>query len=1205
MDINAIQHVGRKIAFYLATMTIFTCPAYAQGTTSATISIQANEPGTVISPTLFGIFFEEINFGGDGGIYAEMVRNRSFQESASPDYWTLVTDGSANGTMAVDYAAPLNTNIVSSLQLTRTAGSGNIGVANGGYWGMSVESGAVYDLSLYAKDDGIFSGAISARLESSDGSVVYDEVSVGSPTTDWQKFSISLTPDTTDTNARLVVSMADAGTVWLSMVSLFPQNTYLGRENGLRLDLANKLAALEPTFYRFPGGNFIESLTVSNAVRWKKSIGPIEERPGHLNDAWGYWSTDGYGLDEFFRQCEDMGMEPLYDINAGLMLGYNGDPSNTVALDELGPWVQDALDLIEYANGDTNTVWGAVRAVNGHPAPYNLRYLEIGNENGGAFYDERYAVFYDAIKAEYPEIHLIASGGNWPGGPPWSRPVEIVDEHYYNTPSEMISFANKYDSYDRNGSKVFVGEYATLNWGDHSGDGSLQYALGEAAFMTGMERNSDIVVMAAFAPMFGRVGHTQWDPNLIYYDNNRSYGTPSYYVQQLFSCNSGDYVLPTTIDVSTSTSNPPPHGAVGVGTWNTAAEYDDIMVTSNGVILYTNDFSSGATGWNVYNGAWGVGGGAYQQTDIATDCRSTTGDTGWADYTISLRASKLSGSEGFLILFNWQDDDNFTWLNLGGWNNSQHAIQQEVNGSMTVLSSSPGSINTGQWYDIDIVIEGHNVQCYLDGSPVLNATYSSAASVGLYASTSFDETAGEVVVKAVNPYDTPLDTTFELSGVGTVDANATMILLTSGSALDKNSLVAPTLVSPVTNTISNAGNNFTVNLPANSLSVLRLAASGIDHFSDLLFGVPSVVTNGELVATTLWGWQSGGWVDLTPDPYHAITYASGNPGVALVDSSGNITGISSGTSGIVATYGALGLSATQVVQVVTAPSTLAHRYSFSEASGANVADSIGGPAWDGTLPNGGSFGSGELTLAASGQEYVNLPGNILSNYAAVTIESWVSFPSNLPNNCFYFGFGDMNGSEGIDYIFCAPQAGRIAITDSNYSGEKNTYSGVDFSYEANLHLTAVFNPPGGYIALYTNGVLAGINSSVAIPLSSVNNVYSFIGRSLYSADPYPDMILDEFRIYKGALTPGEVAATEVLGPDQLLSTNAPSISASASASGMVLSWPLASAGYIVQSRTNLVEGAWLDSFLQPQLHGDQWEISLPPAEDSVFFRLMR
>ena len=288
------------------------------------------------------------------------------------------------------------------------------------------------------------------------------------------------------------------------------------------------------------------------------------------------------------------------------------------------------------------------------------------------------------------------------------------------------------------------------------------------------------------------------------------------------------------------------------------------------------------------------------------------------------------------------------------------------------------------------------------------------------------------------------------------------------------------------------------------------------------------------------------------------------------------------------------------------PPVLAHRYSFSETSGTSCADSVGGAAWNGTLPRGGVFTNGQLVVSSSSQQYVKLPAGILGNYTAVTVEAWVTFPNQLPVNCFFFGFGNTNGSSGVNYIFCAPRAGRIAITSSNYSGEQNAYGNLDFSFHSNLHVTAVFNPPLGTIALYTNGVLAGINNAVTTPMSAVSDVCSFIGRSLYSPDPYPDFTLDEFRIYSGALSGDEIAALQALGPGQPLATNSPTISAAIASGSLTFTWPLESAGFTLQSRTNLILGDWANIVSPlPQIIGNQWQIALPMSGSEQFVRLQK
>lgn len=1206
-------------AIWLIVPVLFFFPVFASGQSSGTVNVQVNQPGAVVSSNLFGIFFEEINFAGEGGIYGEMVRNRAFYSSSDASYWTFVTQGTATGSMAVDSSQPLNTNILNSLILTMASGSGSVGAANSGYWGMALQSNAYYNLSFYVRSTNGFTGPIVARLQNAAGTVVYGQATFNGLTGNWQKFSASLLSSGTDTNAELVLSISQSATVWLDVVSLFPAATFNDRTNGLRADLANMLWSLHPSFMRFPGGNYIESYNVTNAVRWKRSIGDIAQRPGHLNDSWGYWSSDGYGLDEGLQECDDMGMHMLYGINAGLCLGYNGNTNNTVPLSEMGPWVQDAVDLIQYANGDTNTTWGALRAANGHPAPYGLQYLEIGNENGGSYLNDRYTLFYDAIKSNYPSVHLVVPG-NWGGGMPWSRPVEIEDEHYYSSPATFISYATKYDNYNRNGPKVFVGEYAvTSGYGTY---GNLSAALGEAAFMTGMERNSDIVAMASYAPLFGNVNSMQWKPNLIYFDNSRAFGTPSYYVQKMFSNNRGDYVLPNIVTISTNASYVAPHGAVGVGSWNTSVQYTNITVASNGITLYQSDFiNQGTNGWRVFNGTWSTSNGVYQQTAQTTDCYSTYmngGSTNWANYTISMQAMKTGGAEGFLVLFNYGDDNNWTWWNIGGWNNTLDGVEQMINGAKTTYAQVSQSIAANTWYYIRIVLTGARVQCYLGTNSVQVATNLvqdvtlPVPTSGLFASSTFDRASGQVVVKAVNPYSAALFTTFNLAGVDSISPNAMVIQLTSGSPSDENSFADPTYVSPVTNLITTAGTNFILMLPANSLSVVRLSPIGIHEYTALQVQVPSPITNGITVASTVLGQQSGSWVNLTANSNHAIVWSSSNTNVAVVDSSGNVTGVGPGTVNIIASYPALGLAASQSVQVIYVPVALVHRYSFNETSGTNVADSINGPVWNGILPNGGTFANGQLSFQSANQQFLNLPGGILSNYVAATIEMWIpdiSGSTTSPPFDYLFAIGNTDGSgRGYDYIFFNPNLGRATISavDPGYNGEQGGNLASSLGLATNLHLTCVFNCPVGTISIYTNGVLASTFSGITDPLSSVGPQFTYIGRSLYTADAYLDWTIDELRIYNGALSAADVAATDVLGPEQLLSTNPPSIAVTSGNGALRMSWPVACPDFTVLTTTNLAIGNWSPANVTPQIVGGQWQVLVPITNNGAqYYRLER
>jgi alpha-L-arabinofuranosidase len=1199
---------------------MFPAMTVVQAQTTATLTIQANQPGAVVSSNLFGIFFEEINFAGEGGIYAEMVRNRSFYDATNADYWTLVQRGTAAGTMSVDSTRPLNTNILNSLKLTMQSGTGSVGAGNSGFLGMSLQAGTAYNLNFYAAGSIGFTGPINAQLESSSGNSIYAQTSFSGLTTNWQLFSASLVPGGTDTNAQIVLSISNADTVWLDVVSLFPQATYLNRSNGMRADLADTLSALQPSFLRFPGGNFIEGSVISNAFRWKTTIGDIAERPGH-EDPWNYWSTDGLGYHEYLQFCEDLGMAPLFDINCGLALGYNGATNNTVPINEMGPWVQDALDAIEYANGDTNTTWGAERAANGHPAPFNLQYIEIGNENGGTYYNERYPLFYNAIKSNYPAMHIIAP--DW-GGIPSAAPVEIEDQHYYSDQGTFISYATMYDTYSRAGPKVFVGEYAvTANYGAYD---NLASALGEAAFMTGMERNSDVVLMASYAPLFANVNGMQWQPDMIYYDSARSvFGTPSYYVQQMFSQNRGDVVLPMSLTVP-SNAAPIVKGAIGVGSWNTSVQYTNIVVTSNNVTLYQSDFvDDGTSGWNVFNGTWGVNNGLYQQTAIITDCYSTTGNTNWANYTITLQARKVSGDEGFLILFNVLDNNDWTWWNIGGWSDTLDGIEQTVDGNKTTYAQVSQFIATNTWYYIRIVVTGARAQCYLGTNSaqaatnlVQDVTLPAVQNSGLLASSTYASGTGQVIVKAVNPYSTSMATTFNVNGVGSISSNATVIQLTSDNSGDENIFLSPTYIFPVMNSISNAGTNFALTLPANSLSILRLNASGIETYTNLELQCPSPVYSGQLVASTVLGQFSGDWINLTANTNHAITWSSADTNIAVVDVYGDVTGVGSGMTSIIASYASLGLSATQAIQVSYVPTTLMHRYSFTNGA-AN--DLIG--AANGTLVGNATISGGQLvipnkTSAAPATDYLELPAGILTNAGygidpAVTVEAWTTISPNQYTwaNLFDFGNRDANGQAEYDIHVCVHSSDNSTISgisDSDNANVDYQYidlgSGTSLDASTNVHVTAVYDPPAGYEAIYLNGVLAGVNDNVTIRMSGVEDVRNIIG-----ADNWPDPgmqgSIEEFRIYNGALQADEIAATQALGPTQLLSTASPTLAAAISGTNLTLSWPLASAGFTLQWETNISLLFWTNGLLAPQIFGGQWQVTVPVSGPALYYRLAR
>lgn len=794
-------------------------PVMAAAPEPLTLTVHADRPGIKISPTLYGVFFEEINHAGDGGLYAELVRNRDFQETAGSNAaipgWSLRLDGQAQGALALDTTQPLNAATPHSLRLDVTgAASGRVCAINAGYWGVPVKKGATYRLSLFARRSTTFQGALTVSLEGANGQVYAESAISGLPET-WKRFERRLTANADDPDARLVLSADAPGSVWLDVVSLFPVRTWKQRPNGLRYDLASHVNALRPAFVRFPGGCYVEGGDrLADAFRWPQTIGDIAERPGHFNGNWGYRSTDGLGYHEYLQWCEDMGAEPLFVVNCGL------SHKEAVPTDALEPWIQEALNAVEYANGPVTSKWGAQRARNGHPTPFHLRYLEIGNENGmfGSFggtraqYTERYKRFYDALKARYPEMQFVANTRV-----PYQ--MDIVDDHYYNSPAWFWSNIHLYDSYNRSEPKIYVGEYAVTQ---NCGQGSLRAALAEAAFLTGLEHNSDVVTMASYAPLFVNVHDRNWNPDAIVYDGARSYGTPSYYVQKLFAENRPDVLLP--VDFTEPTVTTVSKGSIGLGTWRTQAEYKDITVTQNGQTVYTSDFTQGAADWKPLRGNWSVAEGAYRQSEqednrVTLLANATLNDT--SDYTLHLKARKLGGDEGFLILFRARDDDNWYWWNIGGWGNSEHGLEKSADGmKMRLGRNVPGHLETGRWYDVKIEVAGSRIRCWLDDKLIQDVTDRAAPTLAAIAGKK--QKTGEIVLKVVNGANEARNMTLDLTGIGALQPNAEAITLTSGSLDDENSLTQPEKVVPSTKRVSGIGPNFTYAFPARSLTILRL-----------------------------------------------------------------------------------------------------------------------------------------------------------------------------------------------------------------------------------------------------------------------------------------------------------------------------------------------------------------------------------------------
>ncbi len=647
-------------------------------TENVSITVQADKPGPRISPAMWGAFFEDINFGGDGGLYAEMVKNRGFEFPDAMMGWFKISPSLAKGDVTIQTESPYRPSQTHYARIASKAGA-PLGISNEGFRGMGVKIGESYDFSAQIRRvDG--NSSVVVQLVGEDGTTL-----AAAPLTglsgNWSQVKATLKPKDRDGHARLAIFVNGPGTVDIDFVSLFPQKTWKNRAGGLRADMAQALADMHPGFLRFPGGCIVEGSELTNRYQWKNTIGPVEDRK-LLIDRWNYefpwrptpdyYQSFGLGFFEFFQLCEDIGAAPLPLVNAGMACQFNS--GELCPPDQLQPYIQDALDLIEFANGPATSEWGAKRAAMGHPDPFNppMKMLGVGNEQWGPQYLERLTAFTKAIKAKYPEITLISDAGPSPDDDRFAylwpklqefkvdgHAADIVDQHCYANPIWFLTNAHRFDNYDRNGPKVFFGEYAAQSEAICStkNRNNLECALAEAAFMTGLERNADVVRMASYAPLFSNTEAWQWTPDLIWADSLRAVPSVNYYVQQMYCKNRGDVVLPT--ENTASLSMQIPRGRIGLGTNHCAAEFQDVRVTEGDRALLNATLASEAPGFTGGD-TWRVASGAYQQSDPNASATSFAGNKSWSYYTLSLKARRTAGSGPIIITV--CDDDTHAAL---------------------------------------------------------------------------------------------------------------------------------------------------------------------------------------------------------------------------------------------------------------------------------------------------------------------------------------------------------------------------------------------------------------------------------------------------------------------------------------------------------------------------------------------------------------
>ena len=752
----------KNYCFLLSALLVSSCAEKAQ----VVIDVDAAQQGPEISDVHYGLFYEDINHAADGGLYAELIRNRSFEDNTMQQDDLSKTKGEyseisnwfavGNAQMSLTQKNLLNKVQHNALNVKFTAPGD--GVRNEGFWGMNAVEGQKYELNFFAKSDKGFNGTLTASLISVNGENLGSTPIEVTASGKWTKYSATIIAKGNDPKAQFTLTSDNAGELQLDVVSLFPP-TFKNRPNGMRPDLAQMLADMHPRFLRFPGGCFVEGQdSPDNAFRWKRTIGPIEEREGHPNVNWGYRTTDGIGFHEYLQLSEDIGAKPLYVVNVGIWHG-GCDP-----YDKIDSWIEECLDALEYANGDVSTKYGKMRAENGHPEPFGLKYIEIGNENynfhmddnsdQSDHYPERYIQFYNAIKAKYPDVTCIGDVQSWgTDEPSWrnDHPVDMVDEHYYRNPSWFAERFNKYDSYPRDSHKVYVGEYAVTS--QFGAIGNMNAALGEAVFMMGMENNSDVVAMNSYAPIFVNENDARWRPDMIRFSSYQSMGTPSYYVQQLFPNNIGTRVIRT--ECSWELNKPAPKQEVhqpvlvGLGSWNTNVHFRNPQLIVDGEEQPINDLSA----WTAVNGNWSVENDELvQRSKLEPAVSVFPQQITSRNYTYKVQALKESGMQGFLMLVGYVDEMNYQWYNIGGWNNAINSVEQTLKGSKVGIAPQKHfKVEDNRWYDLQIDVNEDSLHCYIDGELDFACKLQKGFMMeGVFASTTIDETTNTMYVKVVN-----------------------------------------------------------------------------------------------------------------------------------------------------------------------------------------------------------------------------------------------------------------------------------------------------------------------------------------------------------------------------------------------------------------------------------------------------------------------
>ncbi|WP_019914036.1 alpha-L-arabinofuranosidase C-terminal domain-containing protein [Paenibacillus sp. HW567] len=772
---------------------------------------------------LFGIFFEDLNHAADGGLYAELVRNRSFEFDPidNRDYhaltaWEKVERGGGKGEITVEDSKPVNLRNEHYAVIDVLAEGLGVGIMNLGFnSGISVREGESYLFSMYARREAGEEGPVVISIESTEG-VVHAETAIAVNCSEWKKYEVKLTARATDHSSRLVMLTQGKGKLYVDMVSLFPEKTFLNRPNGLRPDIAELLADMKPKFMRFPGGCLVHDGSLNpedrdSMYRWKNTLGDPAGRPPRRNN-WGYHQTLGLGYYEYFQFCEDIGAKPIPVLPGG----YDPHHQRIVPLEELGPWIDDALDLIEFAIGDISTEWGAVRAELGHPEPFGLEYIGIGNEEVGEPFFERYPYFHRAIKAKYPDMKVINSSGPFAAGGVYDRGWEsakehgsdLVDEHYYQSPEWFLANYHRYDHFKADEPKVFLGEYAS--WGN-----TYYNALVEAAFMTGLEKNAHAVGLACYAPMLCNVDYMNWKPDMIWFNNHKVFGTPNYYVQKLFMNHQGDQLLhveASGFGEAQAAPEKPIEGGIILYADGCSARFSEIRLVNNvtGEVREYESLAGEAT-------APGFKEGQPDAPDFLD-----LGVTAWNSYTLSCKAVRTRGDKGFVIHFGKMDDANHLFWEISGWQNQDSIISSKVAGRGSCLTHSMFSVETDKEYQLELQVSGRTVRTYIDGV-LFNETEDKLPVIEpVYYSSTVEHATGDTILKIVNVQGECVAAEIHLKDFCKDGVTGEVFEMSGYLPAEENSFEAPEQVSPKTKSFQAESCNFAYEFPKQSITIFRL-----------------------------------------------------------------------------------------------------------------------------------------------------------------------------------------------------------------------------------------------------------------------------------------------------------------------------------------------------------------------------------------------